>query len=358
MTAIASTEDRTRHSCSFGQVYEQVADTTAKMVGPYRGIVKAAGKIMGSLPKALKASTDIAQGLTLLTVPLTAASLVKNIQKATGQKTSLKDRVISTLKGVSDTAELVDGAAKVCTLLSVARLVSDKITCWIPVFEWVNFFVRFISLGFSVKENVEIGKMAKTLQNDLNKVRALGEDGPKREKLIAMLDSLAQKDMKSLEKDFDISRRADLKGRIDSLRARLLCKEDSTSVEDTQKFFQIFKKRVSTRLGFSIAGTVNKVVGIVGGAFLFTPLSLVGVIILAISSCVNFSLTYSRKLFLSRNPFDEKEPLNIVRQAGLVKERVSRIAHSAMHGMKSACQRVQENCSRILCPRQVALAHA
>lgn len=357
MATATSSIARTPSSCSVGHVYEQVADTTAKMVGPYRGIVKAVGKFV-SIPKALKASTDLAQGLTLLTVPMTAISLAKNVQKAVGPKSSLKDRVIGTLKGVSDTAELVDGAAKVCTLLSVARLVSDKVTCWIPIFEWVNFFVRFISLGFSVKENVEIGKMARELQADLNKVRALGEDQQKREKLIAMLDSLSRKDMKAIEKDFDISRRADIKGRIDALRARLLRGEDSTSVEDTQKFFHVFKKRVSTRLGFSIAGTANKIVGIVGGAFLFTPLSLVGVIILAVSSCANFALTYSRKLLLSRNPFDEKEPLNIVRQTALLKERVSKTARSAMLGIQSACQRIQENAARILCPRQAALAHA
>jgi hypothetical protein len=353
-TATASI-GRSQQIDSAVHVYEQVADTTSKLVGPFRGIVKAIGKFV-PISKGLKATTDVAQGFTLLTAPLTAISLVKNVQKVVSPKASLKDRVIGSLKGVSDTADLVDGAAKVCTLLRVASLVSEKITCWIPVFEWVNFFVRFIGLGFSVKENIEIGMMSKALRSDLKKLQELPEDSEKREKLVSMLQVLAGKDIKALEKDLDISKRANLKDRIEKLRERLLNKEDVSSVEDAKKFFDVFKKRVSTRLGFSVAGTANKVVGIVGGAFLFSPLSLVGVIILGISSCINFALHYSRKLLLSRNPLDSNEPLNIVRQSAFLKERVGKAVNAALQGMKSAVDRVQESTQRIIFPRNLALA--
>ena len=109
-------------------------------------------------------------------------------------------------------------------------------------------------------------------------------------------------------------------------------------------------------MGFSVAGTANKVVGIVGGAFLFSPLSLVGVIILGISSCINFALHYSRKLLLSRNPLDSNEPLNIVRQSAFLKERVGKAVNAALQGMKSAVDRVQESTQRIIFPRNLALA--
>jgi len=338
------------------QIYEKVADTTSKLASPFRGVVKAVGKFY-PIPKGLKTATDVAQGLTLLTVPLTMTSLVRNVQKVVRPSTSLKEKVIGTLKSISDSADIVDGAAKVCTLLSVARLVSEKITCWIPVFEWINFFVRFIALGFSAKENVETGKILYDLQSDLKKLQSLSNEQEMKERLVSMLEVVGGKDITALEKDLDFSKRVHLKERIDELRARLLRKEDATSVEDTKKFFDVFKKRVTVRLGFSIAGTANKVVGIVGGAFLFSPLSIVGAIILGISSCVNFALTYSRKLLLSRNPFDLKEPLNIVRQASFMKEKIEKTAQSAFQVMKSVVDRVQESAQLHLCPRKVSLAH-
>lgn len=332
------------------QVCEQVAEHSSKVASLTKNVLKTCIKIFPKfslrLPSRVRTGIEFLSGITLLTVPFTATRLFANIQKIHNPSTPLKDKVVTSLKSVMDTADIVDGASKVCTLLSIARVVSDRITCWIPVFELINFFLRFIGVGLSIKENIDFENQLKSLRVQLQKVQNCTHDEEKKAILSALLGTMKPH---LLEKEFDISQKEQVQQKIESLRMKLLdhsAVESKQGIEDAKMFFETFKGRVQKRIGLSIAGTVHKIVGVVGGAFLFSPLSLVGVVILSLSACVGFGLTYSRKLLFSPNPFDKNEPIPLVRYASWVKN------HIFLPIGSSVCGQVNRFVHTVFCARQ------
>lgn len=299
------------------------ATSVARSIG---GIVSSFRDISDSANKGLKVTKGVSIALTPINIYNAANDTVDIVKKE-----KLKDKIWAIFSLLTNLDSIMDSAAATCGLVYTFAATSSKVIDWIPIYSIVSFFVGFISLGMAAESVAKSGKLVQELRDVLKQLDAASNDVDKAKILGDFLAKLEAEGVRPLFKKLMISKKAKMEGILVEDRIKDLarfCLNTAPRLQEAETIVRTLAGRAKIDLGFKVADIANRVIATVGkGLAIVLPVLPVSYIILAATGVFSLVMLGSKLLFISKNPFDAKDPLSRTRAEEFVGYISNGISH-------------------------------
>jgi hypothetical protein len=280
--------------------------STASSVGLVVGYVFSAVEEHKKVSGFFKIVQRISEIPGYLCLPFSVKDVIKDLISIIRKK-QLKEKIRSVFSLIIDAAYVTDGIASICRFLYEWKSVGKNAIKWIPIFNVIYFFVGFISTGLSAEAailSLRTKKNFTKIQKKLSRVNDINRT----DIVIQALTNIKKMDLETVRKDLYISKQADLSERVSSLTQKILTSKGSDRIEAENEAIDLVKKlasRAKIRFGHNLGSLIRDIIETVGAIFTtFTPLPIVGYIILATTGSISCLVRAGQFLFVNKNPFD------------------------------------------------------
>lgn len=167
------------------------AEESLKSTAKATSVARSIGSIVNSfktISEAANKGLKLTKGVSIALAPFNIYSACKDGVE-TIKSEHLKNRVLAFFRLIADLDDVTDSVAASCAILYLFKVVSRRVTDWIPIYAIVSFFVGFISLGVAAKSVQESEKLLLDLNYVLKKLDKAKTD-PEKAKILG--DYLAE----------------------------------------------------------------------------------------------------------------------------------------------------------------------
>ncbi len=258
------------------------------------------------ISKEMLSSLKGTRGASILATPFFVYDCVNDVVKFF-IKPKIIDKVKAAFSFVINSETVTSSIAASCEILNTMKLVGERATNWIPIFNIVSFVVSFLTLGVASKSLLKSKELFHLLNETEKKLRSTGSDTEKAVLLIDVLREIETTGITEIRKQLLISKKTNLEERIHKLIQRLQegSKEEvARAVEESEKVLSTLHDRAMTDLSLNLITVANKIMFLVGAGFMFIPpLVPFGIFLLAVSATTSLILCLGKTYFISKDPF-------------------------------------------------------
>jgi hypothetical protein len=269
-------------------------------------VVNSVGSFLKNISLPFKVGFKCTKIPNILLSPYKVQELAESAKKIVHGRT-LYDKVKAGLKSITNINALLNAASAFVKIFITAKLIAGKFGCWLPIVDMIDVFVGPINIFLKGESAFKLNNLRREL-NNLNKEAQESSNPRKKAKILDQaLEKLEREDIKALHEKLSISKKADLVSRVSGLRTALKTPGSKTqATKEASDLLKTLSSRVTKQFGYELAELVNKVAITVGAVFVvFTPLFMVGSIILCTTAVVSLVMMAGRAMLIHKNPFDQ-----------------------------------------------------